>query len=338
MMYIPVSRNTTRCWPPKAAAIQAVQACAGARRAAAFSPFSLRAARHGKGDDVLTAGQAVACIPRWARSSWMCCAFAVLACAAVMTATPAHAGRSCDSRKPVPAQVIERGMQLAAQTSAALDAEHARAGVRVVALARAGQDLTKYGLRYSHMGWAYKTEEGPWRVAHKLNDCGTAVGHLYRQGLGEFFLDDLWRHEAVYAVPTPEAQQRLLAVLQDRSRVKALQHAPYSMVSYVWGRKYQQSNQWALETLAAAMEPATIRTRDQAQAWLQFKGYEPTTLRIGPLTRMGGRVGSANIAFDDHPNDKRFSDRIETVTVDSVLAWLPRAQLAGAPITLVLKN
>ncbi|MGZ5073111.1 MAG: DUF2145 domain-containing protein [Usitatibacter sp.] len=38
------------------------------------------------------------------------------------------------------------------------------------------------------------------------------------------------------------------------------------------------------------------------------------------------------MAFDDHPNDKRFSDRIETVTVDSVLAWLPRAGLAGQPI------
>ena len=338
MMYIPVSRNTTRCWPPKAAALQAVQACAGARRAAAFSHFSLRAARHGKGDGALTAGQALACIPRWARSPWMCCAFAVLACVAVMTATPAHAGRSCDSRKPVPAQVIERGMQLAAQTSAALDAEHARAGVRVVALARAGQDLTKYGLRYSHMGWASKTAEGPWRVAHKLNECGTAVGHLYRQGLGEFFLDDLWRFEAVYAVPTPEVQQRLLAVLQDKGRTTSLQHQPYSMVSYVWGRKYQQSNQWAVETQALAMEPASVRTRDQAQAWLQFKGYEPTTLKLGALTRMGGRVGSANIAFDDHPNDKRFSDRIETVTVDSVLAWLQRAQMAAAPVVVSARN
>ena len=338
MMYIPVSRNTTRCWPPKAAAIQAVQSCAGARRAAAFSPFSLRAARHGKGDGALTAGQALACIARWARSPWMCCAFAVLACAAVMTATPAHAGRSCDSRKPVPAQVIERGMQLAAQTSAALDAEHARAGVRVVALARAGQDLTKYGLRYSHLGWAYKTPEGPWRVLHKLNQCGTARAHVDRQGLGQFFMDDLWRYEAVYAVPTPEVQQRLLAVLQDKGRTKTLQHLPYSMVSYAWGRKYQQSNQWALETLAMALEPATVRSRGQAQAWLQFKGYEPTTLRLGPLTRMGGRVGSANIAFDDHPNEKRFSDRIETVTVDSVLAWMQRTQLAAAPVVLAIKN
>ncbi|MCZ8220012.1 MAG: DUF2145 domain-containing protein [Acidovorax sp.] len=268
----------------------------------------------------------------------MCCAFAVLACAAVMTATPAQAGRSCESRKPVPPQVIERGMKLAEQTSAALDAEHAKSGAQVVALARAGQDLSKYGLRYSHMGWAYKTAEGPWRVAHKLNECGMAVGHLYRQGLGEFFLDDLWRYEAVYAVPTPEVQQRLLAVLQDKGRTKALQHLPYSMVSYAWGRKYQQSNQWALETLAMAMEPGTVRARDQAQAWLQFKGYEPTALKLGPLTRMGGRVGSANIAFDDHPSEKRFSDRIETVTVDSVLAWLQRTQLAAPSVVLVLKN
>ena len=54
-----------------------------------------------------------------------------------------------------------------------------------LALADAGQDLGKYGLRYSHLGWAYKTPEGPWRVMHKLNDCGTALGHVYRQGLGE---------------------------------------------------------------------------------------------------------------------------------------------------------
>lgn len=261
-----------------------------------------------------------------------------LAGAALLAATAAHAGRSCESRKPVSPQVIERGMALAEQTSAALDAEHARSGAQVVALGRAGQDLGKYQLRYSHLGWAYKTPEGPWRVAHKLNECGTAEGYLYRQGLGEFFLDDLWRYEAVYAVPMPDVQQRLLAVLQDNGRTRALQHQPYNMVSYVWGDKYQQSNQWALETLALAMEPAAVRTRREAQAWLQFKGYQPTTLKLGPLTRMGGRVGSANIAFDDHPSEKRFSDRIETVTVDSALAWLQRAQLASGPVAVVLKD
>ena len=37
----------------------------------------------------------------------------------------------------------------------------------------------------------------------------------------------------------------------------------------------------------------------------------------------------ANIAFDDHPNHKRFSDRIETVTVDSVFAWLQHSGLTS---------
>ena len=258
-----------------------------------------------------------------------------LAGAALLAATPAQAGRSCESRKPVPPQVIERGMKLAEQTSAALDAEHARSGAQVVALARAGQDLSKYGLRYSHMGWAYKSATGAWRVVHKLNDCGTAASHVYRQGLGEFFLDDLWRFEAVWVVPTPEVQERLYGLLQDRKKVMALHEPAYSMVSYPWSTKYQQSNQWALETLAEAMEP-TVASRDQAQAWLKFKGYEPTVLKIGPLTRLGGRITSANIAFDDHPSDKRYSDRIETVTVDSAINWMQRAQLSGAPQTLRL--
>jgi hypothetical protein len=264
--------------------------------------------------------------------------FALIAGAALLAAPQAHAGRSCEARKPVPAQVIERGMALAAQTSDALDAENARSGATVVLIGRAGQDLSKYGLRYSHFGWAYKTPQGPWRVAHKLNECGTAVGHVYRQGLGEFFLDDLWRFEAVLAVPTPAVQAQLLPVLSDNARAKMLHTQPYSMVSYAWGQKYQQSNQWALETLAAAMEPTTVRTREQAQAWLRFKGYEPTTLKLGPMTRLGGRVGSANIAFDDHPGEKRYSDRIETVTVDSVLAWLQRTQLAAAPLTVPAKR
>ncbi|MBO9678601.1 MAG: DUF2145 domain-containing protein [Acidovorax sp.] len=251
--------------------------------------------------------------------------------ALALWATAAHAGRSCEQRKPS-VQTIERGMQLAERTARALDAS----GAQVVVLGRAGQDLSRYGLRYSHLGWAYKTPEGPWRVAHKLNECGTAVAWVYRQGLGEFFLDDLWRYEAVWSVPAPEVQQRLLPLLQDRARTTALHQRPYSMVSYAWATKYQQSNQWALETLAAAMEPGGVRTREQAQAWLRFKGYEPTVLKIGPLTRLGGRVTAANVAFDDHPNDKRFADRIETVTVDSALAWLQRAQLAGAPQVLRL--
>ena len=254
----------------------------------------------------------------------------------------AQAGRSCEAEHPPQAQTVVRGLNLAGRTQAALDAS----GQRVVLLARAGQDLSKYNIYYSHFGFAYQqpqvTADGKsghvWRVMHKLNQCGTAEAFVYRQGLGEFFLDDLWRYEAAWVVPTREVQARLLPLLLDSgesSRALILNAKPYSIVSYAWGRKYQQSNQWAIETLALAMEPQ-IKTREQAQAWLQFKAYEPATLHIGPLTRLGGRATAANVAFDDHPNDKRFSDRIETVTVDSVFQWMQRSGMSGAPVTLRL--
>ena len=255
---------------------------------------------------------------------------AAIALAAALFAHPAHAGRSCES-KPPDATRIAKGLTLAERTNTALNAS----GAKVVLLARAGQDLSKYGLNYSHLGWAYKSTSGQWLVIHKLNSCGTAEASIYRQGLGEFFLDDPYRFETAWVVPTPEIQDRLSALLQDDRRVVSLHAKPYSIVSYVWATKYQQSNQWALETLALAMEP-DVRSREQAQAWLKYKGYEPTTLKIDPLTRLGGRMSAANVAFDDHPNDKRFSDRIETVTVDSMFNWFATAKLGGAPSILRL--
>ena len=240
-----------------------------------------------------------------------------------LTASLAHAGRSCEAKAPT-VQSVSQGLALALSTAQALD----KTGAQVLILARAGQDLSKYDVRYSHLGLAYKTASGAWRVLHKLNQCGTAVASVYREGLGDFFMDDLWRHEAAWVVPEPQVQERLLALLSDDALSTRLHNSAYNMVSYAWGDKYQQSNQWALETLALAMEP-TMQTRAQAQAWLQFKGYLPTTLKLGPLTRLAGSSTKANIAFDDHPNAKRFSDRIETVTVDSVFEWLQRAKLGG---------
>ena len=262
---------------------------------------------------------------------------AVLVAAALCSATaPAHAGRNCEARLP-DASTVQRAMDLAARTAQALDAT----GAEVVVLGRAGQDLRKYGLRWSHLGLAYKEStdtgtpwreggKGPavWRVVHKLNQCGSDTADLYRQGLGEFFLDDLFDYQAAIVVPAPDVQMRLQTLLQDNAAVQRLHTAAYNMLAYPWAQTYQQSNQWAIETLAMAMEPGA-NTRERAQAWLQFKGYEPTVLRLGAMTRLGARLTAANIAFDDHPNDKRYGDHIETVTVDSVFAWLERAALAG---------
>ena len=245
--------------------------------------------------------------------------------------TTAQAGRPCEE-KPLTRAQVEQGMALAQRTALQLDAS----GAQVVVLARAGQDLSQYGLQWSHLGLAYRTElagKPVWRVLHKLNHCGTAEAAIYRQGLGEFFLDRPHRYEAAYVVPTPALQQALLPLLREPARLLGLHERRYSMVAYPWATRYQQSNQWVLESLAFAAD-ASLQSRTQAQAWLRAQGYQPSDLRISTFSRLGARVGMANVAFDDHPNAKRFAGHIETVTVDSMFAWLPRAGLGERAVLI----
>lgn len=253
-----------------------------------------------------------------ARLFWATLVMALVAAAAPL----AFAGRTCEARPPT-LTAIDQAMGLAQRTAQALEAS----GAQVVVLARAGQDLSKYRLRWSHLGLAYR-EGSRWFVVHKLNDCGRDTAELYRQGLGQFFLDDMFEYRAGFVVPTPELQQRLLDMLRDDAMAAALHEPRYSLVAYPWAQRYQQSNQWALETVAQARHGGSPN-RQRAQQDLQAWGYEPTVLRIGALERLGGRLTAANVAFDDHPSDKRFSDRIETVTVESVFGWMTRAGLAG---------
>lgn len=277
---------------------------------------------------------------------------ALLAAALLALATAAHAGRPCEEKQPT-TQQIEQGLNLAQATARQLDAT----GAQVLILARAGQDLSKYGLQWSHLGFVYKDasqQPAVWRVMHKLNHCGTDHAALYRQGLGEFFLDRPHRYDAAFVVLKPELQQALLPILADNTRVARFNERRYSMVAYAFGTTYQQSNQWVLETLAGAAAgisrsdgplPSSLtpsgggagdslplgavkeRRRD-AQAWLKAQGYQPTDLHLSTLTRLGGRMTQANIAFDDHPSARRFSSHIDTVTVDSMFAWLPRVGLS----------
>jgi hypothetical protein len=252
----------------------------------------------------------------------------LLVIAALLAAAAAHAGRPCEE-KPQTVREVEQGLALAQATARQLDAS----GAQVVLLARAGQDLGKYGLQWSHLGFVYKDgtqQPAVWRVMHKLNYCGTDHAALYRQGLGEFFMDRPYRYDAAFVVLRPELQQALLPVLADNARVARFNERRYSMVAYPFATTYQQSNQWVLETLAGAAAPG-INSRRDAQAWLKAQGYVPTDLHLSTLTRLGGRLTQANIAFDDHPSARRFTSHIDTVTVDSMFAWLPRASLSDPP-------
>ena len=62
------------------------------------------------------------------------------------------------------------------------------------------------------------------------------------------------------------------------------------MVSYVWGEVPASPTSGRLRRWLRRWSPATIHTREAGPGLAAVQGYEPTTLRLGPLTRLGGRV------------------------------------------------
>ena len=130
-------------------------------------------------------------------------------------------------------------------------------------------------------------------------------------------------------IPSPAIQEKLQALVSNRDSIKAMHQPLYNMVAYPFSDKYQNSNQWALELFAEALSQQAginppITTRKQSQQWLKLTNYEPSTLKLSAFTRLGARMFKANVAFDDHPDERRFADLIDTVTVESMANYIKR--------------
>lgn len=244
----------------------------------------------------------------------------------------AHAGRPCVETQ-ADVKTVLQAMELAQKTKLTLD----KTGAQVALIARVGQDLSKYNLRYSHIGFIWRDHpQGRWIVVHELNQCSTAESALYNEGLGNFFLDDMFAYETIILVPNAATQAKIAALLASDAPLKF--HAPqYNMLAYAFSTKYQNSNQWVLELFAAASATdIKIRDREQAQAWLKMAGYQPITIHIPAMTRLGARMFRANIAFDDHPFDRRMAGLIDTVTVESIIRFIEERDDDAKKIVLAL--
>ncbi|GGP24351.1 hypothetical protein GCM10010971_01700 [Silvimonas amylolytica] len=210
---------------------------------------------------------------------------------------------------------------------------------RVALIARIGQDLSQYGLRYSHMGFVSQEAPGqPWRITHLLNDCGLATSRLWHEGLGNFFLDDMFSFDSLILIPDEKTQQALWPMLHDPLVLQRMHEPSYSVVSYPFSTLHQNSNQWPLELLAEALGGERIVNRDRAQAWLRANGYQPGTIKIGMLTRLGGRMFKANIAFDGQPGDRRAAGLIDVATVESVRQFMKALSIEHAEQEVVPVN
>jgi len=200
-----------------------------------------------------------------------------------------------------------------------------QSGATVAYVARAGIDLTQYGLVYSHVGLAWRDHpKGRWFTYHLLNTCGTRNSELIDQSLEDFFNVQLFTQDALVAVPSPDAQLRLLKAFFSPV-APTLHERSYSMISNPFSVMYQSSNQWVLEVSAAALAPENaIHNRLQAQNWLKANGYAPFKAKVSGFLVAGSQLFSPHVRFDDHGDDERRTNLYLTTTADSAIDFVQR--------------
>lgn len=249
---------------------------------------------------------------------WLCASL----CLAVTT--PVEAGRGCEAATLSPQQWAAAA-ESALTVAAALDA----ADAEVALLARAGTDLSKHGLHYSHVGFVLRDHpQGRWTVVHLLNHCARGDSALFAEGLVNFFADDLHRQDARIVWLEPQFAQRLARLLQS-AHIHALHEPRYNLIARPDSHRTQNSTAWALELLAAADYGAALDRRS-AQTHALASGFVPDEVRIAYSKRVAGGLLAENLVFTDHPVSTRLSGRYPVVTVRAILRYVEARGLMTA--------
>lgn len=243
----------------------------------------------------------------------------IIICLLIFLCHMVMAGTQCQQPTYQPKQFVIAGNK-ALEVHQTLNALNPQ----VALIARVGMDLHRYGLHYSHVGFVvrdYPGKPGKWTVIHLLNECGTNHSSIYAQGLMNFFMDDIQSPDYQITIPKPALQQKLYAQLK-ADKIYRYHNKRYNMLAYPFSTKYQNSNQWVLEVIAAANYPKTSQSRHGVQKILRKTGYKPTPIRLGVLTKLGASMFHHNIKFDDHPSRENLQHRYTTVTVRSIIEYL----------------
>jgi hypothetical protein len=244
-------------------------------------------------------------------------------------------GRADCEATALPPEVTAKTFDMAVRTNQTLNAVFPRSDV--VLLARGGQDLSRFGLTFSHLAFAVRSNGAPWQVIHELNRCRGNASRIYREGIADFIGPTSVKADVWVIVPSLELQRSLAPLLaNDADVARRLHEASYSAVAYPFDTQFQNSNQWLLEVLGAAMSTAqpTDMTRPSIQAWLKAQDYRPTRLHLTLKERIAARTYAPHANVVDHPAGERISGNYSVVTVDSVVNFLKKKKVVLADFTI----
>lgn len=226
-------------------------------------------------------------------------------------------------------------------------------GARVALVSRAGTDLRRFGIRYSHAGMALlDNPDGAWAVRQLYYVCDESRPRLFDQGLGAFVLAGKATGTTFVSLVTlpegaepaapddaPYQHQHPVRQLQDRlldpATALSLLSPSYSANAYAFGLQHQNCNQWVAEMMAAAWDPTFHRDlapqehRRRAQAWLTSAGYQPTSIQVGSHGLMFIGQWVPLLHMDDHPVEDLYALRMR-VSLPGALETFLRDQVPSA--------
>ncbi|MET0981023.1 MAG: DUF2145 domain-containing protein [Telluria sp.] len=227
-----------------------------------------------------------------------------LALLALFTSSGAAAGIPAFCAKPVEMTAADQDRVL--RFADVVKKELERSGSRVALVSRAGLDLSRFGLLYSHTGIALKDNPaGPWAVRQLYYACDEARPRLFDQGAAGFALaSETPARGHMSLVFLPEEDSALLATAAlDKPLALALLAGKYSANAYAFGTHYQNCNQWVAELLASAWGrlDAPSDAREHAQAWLRAQGYQAGPLKVPSHWMMFAGQFVPLVHVSDHP-------------------------------------
>lgn len=229
----------------------------------------------------------------------------------------------------------------AAAFSKQIERDLAARGARVAMVFRSGRprESLPEGISYTHGAFfvhrAIRTADGRTLSGYAVYNLYAGDGTAWPKDESRLVQDypfDFTRGSTVddvaVIIPSPEMQQRLLAVIDSPTYAKV--HNPsYSLVANPWSRKYQNCNNFMLNVLAAA----AWQTDDPAKITANLKAhYEPTIVKAGPLMRLFGPIADSRLRTDDQKGP------IRTSTNESIAAFMQKHGLLQEAYRLDFKR
>ncbi|MYN02735.1 DUF2145 domain-containing protein [Pseudoduganella sp. DS3] len=252
------------------------------------------------------------------------------------TSSGAQAGGMmfCDRPAKVSATEQDRALRFAAVVKDELE----RSGATAAVVARAGLDLARFGLRYSHAGVALKSNpNSPWSVRQLYYACDDKRPRIFDQGLAGFVLGAeaaAQGHLSLVLLPAEQDAALARSALDERTPL-ALLAGEYSANAYAYSTRYQNCNQWLVELLASAWGGAAERTA--AQAWLRARGYEAEPVNVGRLLVIAAHfVPLVHVA--DHPDEDLRAQTMRVSMPDAIEQFLRRQAPQARRLELCYNN